>query len=76
MKLYEIKNFNYSTKHILAENAEFALSKYRKVVENSLSYDYSVDDVIENIKELIKECEAKIESLRAERDAMMSPQEG
>lgn len=51
MKLYEIKNFNYNTKRILAENAEFALSKYRKAVENSLSYDYSVDDVIENIKE-------------------------
>ncbi|SFU67428.1 hypothetical protein [Butyrivibrio sp. INlla21] len=53
----------------MIHQAGVGLSDTAKLLEDILA-------AIENIKELIKECEAKIESLRAERDAMMSPQEG
>ena len=41
MKLYEIKNGDYETKKVAAENMEEALAKYRKYLQEHINYDYS-----------------------------------
>ena len=41
MKLYEIKNSDYETKKVVAENMEEALVKYRKRLQELINPDYS-----------------------------------
>lgn len=39
-KIYQIKNSNYDTKKVVAENMFEALEKYKKHLENTISWDY------------------------------------
>lgn len=41
MKLYEIKNNDYETKRVVADNMEEALTKYRKHLQEHINPDYS-----------------------------------
>lgn len=41
MKIYEIKNNDYETKRVVAENMEEALTKYRKHLQVHINADYS-----------------------------------
>lgn len=51
MKLYLIKNISYNDKKVAAENMEQALSKYRKYLSDSISVDYSSEEVFKNVIE-------------------------
>ncbi len=41
MQLYEIKNKDYETKRVAAEDMSLALSKYQNYLRNHINVDYS-----------------------------------
>lgn len=49
MKLYEIKNDDYGTKRVAAENMGEALSKYRDYLDNHIRIDYSSQEVYNKV---------------------------
>jgi hypothetical protein len=49
MKLYEIKNGDYETKKVAAENMEEALVKYRKHLQEHINPDYSYMAIFDQI---------------------------
>lgn len=49
MKLYEIKNDDYETKKVVAENMEEALVKYRKHLQERINPDYSYMTIFDRI---------------------------
>jgi hypothetical protein len=49
MNLYEIKNNDYETKRVAADNMEEALTKYRKHLQEHINPDYSYMTIFEQI---------------------------
>jgi hypothetical protein len=49
MNIYEIKNNDYDTKKVVAEDMEDALAKYRKYLYYHISVDYSYMEVFKHI---------------------------
>ncbi len=41
-KIYQIKNSNYETKKVVAENMLEALAKYEKYLSNAISPDFPI----------------------------------
>ena len=53
MKLYEIKNNDYETKKVAAENMDEALVKYRKYLFDHINSDYSYMAIFNQITSCI-----------------------
>lgn len=53
MQLYEIKNEDYETKRVAAEDMSLALSKYQKYLADHISIDYSHMGIFRKIKSCV-----------------------
>ena len=60
MKIFYIKNSDYDSKRILANNMDSAMCKYKKFVEGSLSADYSVEAIMNSVTSCV--CEGEFDA--------------
>lgn len=50
MKLYEIKNEDYETKRVAADDMGEAMDKYRRYLHDHINIDYSDYEIFKKIK--------------------------